>query len=74
MFPTYLTGGKYDLKKMLHLSPDLKDTFRSLIPALQGRRSSIDSYMQDSQIGNYIAECDSLITTEEINNLKSSKP
>ena len=74
MFLTYLTGRKYDPKKMPRLSPDLKDTFRSLIPALRGWRACVDSYTQDLQLRNYIAECDSLITTEEINNLRSSKP
>ena len=74
MFLTYLTGRKYDPKQMPRLSPDLKDTFRSLIPALRGWRACVDSYTQDSQLRNYIAECDSLITTEEINNLRSSKP
>ena len=74
MFLKYLTGRKYDPKKMPRLSPDLKDTFRSLIPALRGRRACVDSYTQDYQLRNYIAECDSLITTEEINKLKSSKP
>ena len=34
----------------------------------------MDTYTQDSQLRNYIAECESLITTEEINNLRSSKP
>ena len=74
MFLTYLTGRKYDPKKMPCLSPDLKDTFRSLIPALLWWRACIDSYTQDAQLRNYIAECDSLITTQEINNLNSSKP
>ena len=74
MFLTYITGRKYDPKKMPRLSPDLKDTFRSLIPALHGWRACVDTYTQDSQLRNYIAECDSLITTEEITNLRSSKP
>ena len=74
MFLIYLTGRKYDPKQMPRLSPDLKDTFRSLIPALRGWRACVDSYTQDSQLRNYIAECDSLITPEEINNLRSSKP
>ena len=74
MFLTYLTGRKYDPKKMPCLSPDLKDTFRSLIPALRGWRACIDSYTQDAPLRNYFAECDSLITTQEIYNLKSSKP
>ena len=74
LFLTYVTGRKYDPKQMPRLSPDLKDTFRSLIPALRGWRACVDSFTQDSQLRNYIAECDSLITTEEIKNLRSSKP
>ena len=34
----------------------------------------MDSFTQDSQLRNYITECDSLITNEEISNLRSSKP
>ena len=74
MFLIHLTGRKYDPKQMPRLSPDLKDTFRLLIPALRGWRACVDSYTQDSQLRNYIAECDSLVTPEEINNLRSSKP
>ena len=59
---------------MPRLTPDLKDTFRLLIPALRGWRACVDSFTQDSQLRNYIAECNSLITTEEIKNLRSSKP
>jgi len=63
MFLIYLTGRKYDPKKMPCLSPDLKDTFSSLIPALRGWRACIDLYTQDAELRNYIAECDSPITT-----------
>ena len=50
------------------LSPDLQVTFAQLIPALQGWRASTDSFSQHSQLRKYIAECDTLITNEDIRN------
>ena len=78
MFLTYLTGRKYDPKKMPCLSPDLKDTEGHLQVA-NSSSSMVEGlhrlvHTQDAQLRNYIAECDSLITTQEINNLNSSKP
>ena len=76
MFLTYLTGRrrKYHLKSMPYVSPFLKDIFLQMIPALKGWRACIDSFSQDSQPRKYIAECDALITNEDITNLKRSKP
>jgi len=73
VFLTYLTGRKYHQKSMPHLSPFLKDIFLQMIPALKGCRACIDSFSQDSQLRKYIAECDALITNEDIN-LRKSKP
>ena len=74
MFLAFLTGRKYDPKNMPPLSPDLKVTFSNLIPALKGWRACVDSFSQDSQLRKYIAECDALITNQDLANLKTSKP
>ena len=74
MFLTYLTGRKYHPISMLSLSPFLKDIFIQMIPALKGWRACIDSFSQDSQLRKYIAECDALITNEDIARLTRSKP
>ena len=74
MFLTYVTGRKYDPRLMPPLSPTLKETFVDVIPALRVWRACVDSFTQDSQMRKYIAECDSLITTEEIQKLRTSKP
>ena len=34
----------------------------------------MDSFTQDSQLRKYIAECDSLISVEEVKKLRTSKP
>ena len=74
MFLTFVTGRKYDPKSMPPLSPTLKQTFLDTIPALRGWRACVDSFTQDSQLRKYIAECDSLITIEEVKKLRTSKP
>ena len=74
MFLTYLTGRKHHLRSMPPLSPFLKDIFLQMIPTLMGWRACIDSFSQDSQLRKYIAECDALITNEDIRNLTRSKP
>ena len=74
MFLTYLTGRKYHPMSMPSLSPFLKDIFIQMIPALKGWRACIDSFSQDSQLRKYIAECDALITNEDIARLTRSKP
>ena len=56
------------------LSPTLKQTFLDTIPALRGWRACVDSFTQDSQLRKYIAECDSLITIQEVKKLRTSKP
>ena len=68
LFLTYITGRKCHPKLMPPLSPDLQVTFAQLIPALQGWRASTDSFSQHSQLRKYIAECDTLITNEDIRN------
>ena len=74
MFLTFLTGRKYNPQSMPPLSPSLKVTFTQLVPALRGWRACVDSYSQDSQLRRYIAECDSLITSADVSNLRNSKP
>ena len=74
MFLTFVTGRKYDPKSMPPLSPTLKQTFLDTIPALRGWRACVDSFAQDSQLRKYIAECDSLISVEEVKKLRTSKP
>ena len=74
MFLTFVTGPKYDPKSMPPLSPTLKQTFLDTIPSLKGWRACLDSFTQDSQLRKYIAECDSLITVEEVKKLRTSKP
>ena len=74
LFLTYLTGRKYQPRSMPSLSPFLKDIFSQMIPALKGWRAYIDSFLQDSQLRTYIAEFDALITNEDIDNLRKSKP
>ena len=74
LFLTYITGRKCNPKLMPPLSPDLKVTFAQLIPALQGWRACIDSFPQHSQLQKCIAECGTLITNEDIQNLHTSKP
>ena len=74
LFLTYLTGRKYHPRSMPSLSPFLKDIFNQMIPALKGWRACIDSFSQDSQLRKYIGECDALITNEDIDNLRKSKP
>ena len=58
-----------------HFPPALKQTFLDTIPALRGWRgwrTCVDSFTQDSQLRKYIAECDSLITIEEVKKLRTS--
>ena len=74
LFLTYITGRKCHPKLMPPLSPDLQVTFAQLIPALQGWRAFTDSFLQDSQLWKYVAEADTLITNEDIRNLRTSKP
>ena len=74
LFLTYLTGRKYHPRSMPSLSPFLKDIFGQMIPALKGWRACIDSFSQDSQLRKYIGKCDALITNDDIDNLKKSKP
>ena len=70
----FLTGQKYNPQAMPPLSPNLKVTFSQLILALKGWRACVESYSQDSQLRKYIAECDSLITNDDVSNLRKSKP
>lgn len=56
-----------------HRFPLLKQTFLELILALTWT-ACIDSYTQDSQMHKYIAECNSLISTEESHQLHTSNP
>ena len=63
-----------DPTSMPPLSPNLKIFFTQLIQALRGWCACIDCFSQNSQLWKYIAKCDSLITNEEIRNLKTSKP
>ena len=73
----FLTFGSYFrpvTKSMPPLFPTLKQTFLDTIPALRGWRACVDSFTQDSQLRTYIAECDSLITIQELKKLRTSKP
>lgn len=72
IFLTYVTRWKYDPRSMPPLSPTLKETFVDIIPALRGWRACMDSFTQDSQMQKYIAECNSLTTTEEIKKVPAS--
>ena len=74
LFLTYITRRKCGTNLMPPLSPDLKVTFAQLIAALQGWRACIDSFSQHSQLRKINAECDALITSEDIQNLHTSKP
>ena len=69
MFLAYLNRWKYDPKNMPPLFPSLKVTFTHLNPALKGWRACVDSFSQDSQLRKYIAECDALITNQDLTNL-----
>ena len=71
---TFVTGRKYDPQSMPPLSSTLRQTFADVIPALRGWRACKDSFTQDSQMRKYIAECDSLITIDEVKKLRTSKP
>ena len=74
LFLTFVTGRRYDPQSMPPLSSTLKQTFLDIIPALRGWRACVDSFTQDSQMQKYIAECDSLITIDEVKKLRTSKP
>ena len=41
---------------------------------MQGWRASTDSFLQHSQLQKYIAEWDTLITNEDIRDVRTSKP
>ena len=74
LFLTFVTGRKYDPQSLPPLPSTLKQTFLDIIPALRGWRACVDSFTQDSQMRKYIAECDSLITIDEVKKLRTSKP
>ena len=73
-FLTYVTSTKYDVRLMPPLHSTFKQAFADLIPALKGWRSTVDNATQSQQLQRHIDEADELLTPEDIQRLKQSRP
>ena len=73
-FLTYVTSTKYDAHLMLALHSSYKQAFANLIPALKGWRSMVDNATQPKQLQRHIDEADELLTPDDIQRLKQSRP
>ena len=73
-FLTYITSEKYDTQLMPPLHPSFKRAFVDLIPALKGWRCTVDSATQPQQLQRHLDEADNIITPEDVQKLKQSRP
>ena len=73
-FYIFLTSRKYDPKKMPPLHPNHMATFQSMKTSLKGWRATVDLRTQDRQVRRYLNECDDMLTSAEMEKLKTSKP
>lgn len=71
---TFIMSNKHILKQMLSLQPSHKDAFCSIKLALKGWRPTVNNETQGRWIQKYLNESNSLLTLEDLLQLKSSKP
>ena len=73
-FLIFVTSKKSNRDSMPPLHESYREAFKELIPLLKGWRSTIDSETQATQFRGHLHECDTILTSENLEKLKASKP